>query len=136
MDRATLSVLYQQAATWTRRALYIVAICFAAVRQQAMGQDASLLLVPPAGPQQKGGLSMENCSFRYRRLPPESEQRELQLNDIVTVLVDYRSTLLSEGDAKSKRNLSFNAVLSDWLKFDGKNLTPASFNNGDPRIKG
>jgi flagellar L-ring protein precursor FlgH len=95
-----------------------------------------LLLVPPAGPQQKGGLTMENCSFMYRRLPPESEQRELQLNDIVTVLVDYRSTLLSEGDAKSKRNLSFNAVLSDWLKFDGKNLTPASFNNGDPRIKG
>ena len=40
----------------------------------------------------------------YRRLPPEAEQRELQINDIVTVLVDYRSSMLSEGDAKAKRN--------------------------------
>jgi flagellar L-ring protein precursor FlgH len=44
--------------------------------------------------------------------------------------------LISEGDAKSKRNLSFNAALSDWLKFDGKNLIPAPQNNGDPRIRG
>ncbi len=99
-------------------------------------QDASLLLVPPAGPQQKAPLTLENSSFIYRRLPPEAEQRELQLQDIITVLVDYRSSMLSEGDAKSKRNNNFNAVLSDWLKFDGKNLTPAPFNNGDPRIKG
>jgi flagellar L-ring protein precursor FlgH len=72
----------------------------------------------------------------YRKLPPESEQRELQLNDIITVLVDYRSMLQSAGDANSKKTASFNAVLSDWLKFDGKNILPAPQNNGDPRISG
>src|SRR6186997_592921 len=82
------------------------------------------------------GLSLENCSFMYRRLPPEAEQRELQLNDIITVLVDYRSALQSDGDANSKKTASFNAVLSDWLKFDGKNIIPAPQNNGDPRITG
>ncbi len=65
-------------------------------------QDASLLLVPPLAPKQKGPLTLENSSFMYRKLPPEAEQRELQLNDIITVLVDYRSSMLSEGDAEQQ----------------------------------
>jgi flagellar L-ring protein FlgH len=121
---------------WVPRALCIVVVLVAEARREALGQDASLLLAPPQGPQQKAPLTLENSSFMYRRLPPEAEQRELQLHDIIVVLVDYRSSLLSEGDAKSKRNNSFNAVLSDWLKFDGKNLLPAPQNNGDPRVKG
>jgi flagellar L-ring protein precursor FlgH len=72
----------------------------------------------------------------YRKLPPEAEQRELQINDIVTVLVDYKSSMLSEGDANAKRTTSLNAVLSDWLKFDGKSLSPAPMSHGDPRIAG
>ncbi len=99
-------------------------------------QDASLLLVTPTTAQQNGTMTLANCSFIYRKLPPEAELRELQINDIVTVLVDYKSSMLSEGDANSKRRLSFNAVLSDWLKFDGKNLYPAPQSHGDPRIKG
>jgi flagellar L-ring protein FlgH len=102
----------------------------------AKAQDASLLLVPPLGPKQKAGLLLENSSFMYRKLPPESEQRELQLNDIITVLVDYKSALQSDGDANSKKTASFNAVLSDWLKFDGKNILPAPQNNGDPKVTG
>jgi flagellar L-ring protein precursor FlgH len=99
-------------------------------------QDASLLLVPPMNPKQKIGLTLENSSFMYRRLPPEAEQRELQLNDIITVLVDYKSALQSDGDANSKKTASFNAVLSDWLKFDGKNILPAPQSNGDPKVTG
>jgi flagellar L-ring protein precursor FlgH len=107
--------------------------------KDAEAQDASLLLAgpaPPAASQQGAPLNLANCSFMFRRLPPEAEQRELQINDIVTVLVDYRSSLLSEGDAKSKRNNFFNGVLSDWLKFDGKNIMPAPMDNGDLRIRG
>jgi len=99
-------------------------------------QDASLLLVQPLSSKQRAGLQLDNTSFMYRKLPPESEQRELQLNDIITVLVDYRSALQSDGDANSKKTASFNAVLSDWLKFDGKNILPAPQNNGDPRVSG
>jgi flagellar L-ring protein precursor FlgH len=102
----------------------------------ARAQDASLLLAPAATTQQKGTLNLANSSFMYRKLPPESEQRELQINDIVTVLVDYKSSMLSEGDANAKRTTSLNAVLSDWLKFDGKNLTPAALSHGDPHING
>jgi flagellar L-ring protein precursor FlgH len=97
-------------------------------------QDASLVTSPP--PQQPGQLTLENSSFMYRKLPPESEYRELKVNDIVTVLVDYRSSMVSEGDAEARRTASLNAVLADWLKFDGKDIFPASQERGDPRING
>ena len=128
-----------------RRAVFIVFILFGTTRQQASGQDASLLLQPvallqqkqPAGTQLQPAqqLNLENSSFMYRRLPPEAEQRELQINDIVTVLVDYRSSLLSEGEANSQRTLNFYGVLADWIKFDGKNIMPAPQRNGDPQIQ-
>jgi flagellar L-ring protein FlgH len=101
---------------------------------RAQAQDSSLLAAPVPAPQ--GQLTLENSSFIYRRLPPEAEQRELQLYDIITVLVDYRATMMSEGDAESRRNTNLNAVLSDWLKFDGKDIFPALQSNGDPRIAG
>ncbi len=105
-----------------------------AVPSTTYGQDGSLLLVPVSA--QRAPLNLDNSSFIYRKLPPEAEQRELQINDIITVLVDYRSTMLSEGDAKAKRTTSLNAVLSDWLRFDGKDIFPATQERGDPRIKG
>jgi flagellar L-ring protein precursor FlgH len=97
-------------------------------------QDASLLLAPL--PQQEGQLTLQNSSFTFRKLPPEAEYRELQINDIITVLVDYRSSMISEGDAEARRNLSLNAVLSDWLAFDGKDIFPAPQSRGNPRING
>jgi flagellar L-ring protein precursor FlgH len=101
----------------------------------AHGQDASLLLVPPRQAE-AGGSTLENSSFMYRKLPPEAEQRELAINDIITVLVDYRSSMISEGDAEARRNLSLNAVLADWLAFDGKDIFPAPQERGNPRING
>ena len=107
-----------------------------AVRQRMrLAQDASLLLAQPA-PQQAGQLTLENSSFMYRKLPPEAELRELKINDIITVLVDYRSSMMSEGDAESRRRISLNAVLTDWLKFDGKDIFPAPQGQGDPAVSG
>jgi flagellar L-ring protein precursor FlgH len=94
------------------------------------------MLAPPVPPKQRAALTLDNSSFIYRKLPPESEKRELQLNDIIVVLVDYKSALRSDGDANSKKTASINAVLSDWLKFDGKSIFPAPQAHGDPTIKG
>jgi flagellar L-ring protein FlgH len=122
------------------RTLAPTCIIFGTWSYEANGQDASLLLapvMPPAvGPVQPGTLSLANSSFIYRPMPPESIQRELQINDIVTVLVDYRSSLMSEAEANSQRTMDFTAVLADWLKFDGKNIMPAPQRNGDPTIAG
>src|SRR4051812_43389202 len=109
-------------------------ICIVAISANA--QDGSLLFAAPVQPKQTAPLTLDNSSFMFRKLPPEAEQRELQLNDIIMVVVDYKSALQSDGDANSKKTASFNAVLSDWLKFDGKNILPAPQNNGDPKING
>lgn len=98
-------------------------------------QDASLLLAVPQKPEE-GFLTLANSSYLYRKLPPEAEQRELAIHDIVTVLVDYRSSMLSEGDAEARRTTSLNATLADWLGFNGKDLFPAPQSNGDLKVNG
>ena len=111
--------------------------CASLTSGTAMAQDASLLLAPALPPKQAATLTLENSSFMYRPVPPEAEfSASCRSTTSSRSLVDYRSSMMSEGDAKSKRNMSFNAVLSDWLKFDGKNITPAPQDNGDPRIRG
>lgn len=119
-----------------RRAFCIIVVLLSGLCSKVLAQDASLLLVPPIGPKQKPELRLENSSFMYRKLPPESEQRELQLNDIIKVVVDYKSALQSQGDANSKKTADVSAVLSDWLKFTGKDIIPAAQAHGDPKIAG
>lgn len=104
-------------------------------------QDATLPAPPPQPdpktPQQTQAQlyhTLHNSSFIFRRLPPESEARELQIHDIITVLVDYRASMTSEGDAEARKNSNINAVLSDWLAFDGKDIFPAPQRRGSPSV--
>ncbi len=112
-------------------AIALAAIALATGSVQA--QDGSLFLQPAQSPQ---GLTLENSSFIYLDLPPEARPRELQKQDIITVLVDFRSRFLSEGDAESRKTANFTAVLSDWLKIDGSSIKPAPQSDGDPTISG
>jgi flagellar L-ring protein precursor FlgH len=109
-------------------------LAMAAIENIAQGQDASLLLQPVR--QQTNGTTLENSSFLYRELPPESRPRDLAMNDIVTVLVDYRTRFLSEGDAESRKTASLNATLKDWLQLSKGQLGPATQRDGDPKING
>jgi flagellar L-ring protein precursor FlgH len=100
-------------------------------------QDSSLLLTAPVTTQlESQPLSLEEGSFMHRTLPPNARQRELQQHDIITVLVDYRTRMLSEGDAENRKTSSLTAVLSSWIRFDGKSIKAAPQNDGDPRIAG
>ena len=99
----------------------------------ALAQDGSLFL-QPAQPSQS--LTLENSSFLFRKLPPEARPRELQKHDIITVLVDFSSRFLSEGDAESRKTASLTAVLADWVKIDGGSLKPAPQADGDPTVSG
>ncbi len=99
----------------------------------ACAQDGSLFLRPAEGPQ---GMTLKNSSFIYRELPPEARPRELMNNDIITVIVDFRSRFLSEGDAESRKTASLTAVLADWIKLDGGALKPAPQSDGDPTVSG
>ncbi len=107
----------------------------------ARAQDATLP-APVAPPNPKTAKQSEvqlyhtlhNSSFIFRKVPPEAEARELQIHDIITVLVDYRASMTSEGDAESRKNSNINAVLSEWLAFDGKDIFPAPLRRGPPAV--
>jgi flagellar L-ring protein precursor FlgH len=100
---------------------------------RAVAQDGSLMQSQPV-PQRP--LSIEEGSFIFRELPPEARASELKEHDIITVIVDYRTRMLSEGDAESRVTKNLTAVLSSWIKFDGKDLKPAAQADGDPRVAG
>jgi flagellar L-ring protein precursor FlgH len=114
--------------------------CAGMAADVARGQDASLLLVqPPADtknqtPGDQLYHTLHSSSFLFRKLPPESEQRELQINDIITVLVDYRATMTSEGDAQARKTAIFDGTLASWIAFDGKDIFPAPQRRGDPSV--
>ncbi len=97
---------------------------------ECLAQDSSLLRASGSG------LAPQEVSFFYNELPPEARPRELDKHDIITVIVDYRTVFLSEGDAESRKVANLTAILADWLRFDGKNLEPAPQSNGDPTISG
>jgi flagellar L-ring protein precursor FlgH len=113
----------------------ILALMMASAAGIALGQDSSLLLnAPQTQPSQ--ALSQQTGSFIYRDLPSGARPRELQKHDIITVLVDYRTRMLSEGNAQARKTNTLNAVLSDWIRFNGKNVKPSPQSDGDPKIAG
>jgi flagellar L-ring protein precursor FlgH len=100
----------------------------------AIAQDGGLLH-PDGTAETPRGLTLEECSLLYQPAPPPVDT-ELRLNDIITVLVDVRARMLSEGDVENRKTAFLNAVLTDWIKFDGKSIMRAPQNNGDPAITG
>lgn len=117
--------------------LLIAAGLFALSTVQA--QEGSLLapqMVDQNGKQvPPGPLTLETTSYLYQPMPPEA-QRELRVEDSIIVIVDYRTSMLSDGSAESRKTSNFNAVLSDWLGYDGRDIFAAPQSRGDPRISG
>jgi len=108
-------------------------LLLAVATQLVNAQDASLFHQPVNS---SHGMTLENSSFLFQQLPPESRPRELQKHDIITVVVDFRSRFLSQGDAENRKVSSLTAVLADWVKLDRGNLRPATQSEGSPRIAG
>lgn len=104
----------------------------------SMAQDSSLMLItaPPMETLPATTATLANSSFIYSTLPPEAQTRPLAVHDIITVLVDHRSTLLGEGSGESRKTGNFKSTLTDWLKFNGKSISPAPQRLGDPSVGG
>lgn len=102
----------------------------------ARGQEGSLAFGVPVAQPDAATATLTNSSFIYQTLPPEAMSRPLERESIITVLVDYRSVMQSEGTGESRRTGSYAAALTDWIKFDGKDIRSAPQAGGDPTISG
>ncbi|MBN2023104.1 MAG: flagellar basal body L-ring protein FlgH [Pirellulales bacterium] len=78
-------------------------------------------------------MTLANVSWTYTAPTPP---REIKLNDIVTVIVDYKSQVISEGEIDRKKKSNFQAALSDWILIKNWKMIPDPQNAGDPKITG
>lgn len=118
----------------SRPILNFVAVVLVAA--PALAQEGSLTFGVPVLEPSAATATLNNSSFIYQTLPPEAMQRPLEKQSIITVLVDYRSVMQSEGSGESRRTGAYNAALTNWLKFDGKNIRRAPQSGGDPTVSG
>ncbi len=88
-----------------RRTLPLCGACclLALVAAPAAAQDGSLLRRNPE--EANKPITLQESSFIYRELPPEARPSELKQHDIITVIVDYRTRMLSEGDAEARKTV-------------------------------
>ncbi len=107
----------------------IAAVVLAAMAVDAVAQSGSLL--KRAAGQRR--LTAKDTSFIYQELEPPVEYK---LHDIVTVMVDESTRVLSEGDMEGKKKADGSMVLSDWIGFKGWSIRPDPQSLGDPKVAG
>jgi len=82
---------------------------------------------------ERGPLTLERNSWTYR---PPQPAKKIKLNDLVTVMVDEKSTVVSEGEMDRRKKAHGDLVLTDWILLNGLSAIPDPQTKGDPHIRG
>jgi|SRR5215469_15209033 len=77
-------------------------------------------------------LTLEGNSWFY--IKPE-EPPEIQLNDVITVIVDQKSQYINQAQLRRQQRTSMDAQLEKWLKFKNFGLGLAPMKDGAPEIE-
>jgi flagellar L-ring protein precursor FlgH len=93
----------------------------------ASAQSGSLYGIPGDRP----ALTLSGASWYYQELEPI---KQIRINDIITVIVDEKSQVTSEGEIQRRKRSSIDARLQDWIKLT-PDLKPADQADGDPRLR-
>lgn len=99
----------------------------AGAAQDAAGPTLNLQ-APPA---LRRPMTLADASW----IRPE-EPNSLKLNDLVVVLVDEKSQVLSEGEMDRRKKADGAFVLKDWIGIHGLTVEPDPQTDGDPAISG
>ncbi len=116
-------------------AILLVLLASAVCCDFAVAQNSSLFKMtqPVAG---GPGLTLENSSLIYNTLPAPVG-REIRVHDLVTIRVDQKADLTSEGNIQRRKNALYDAKLADWILLKGlKAFKPSAQPDGDPRANG
>ena len=109
----------------------LVAACGLAgvLGQDAWAQSSSLF----GNSRERQPLTLPQHSWTYQA---PKEPRQLRLNDLITVLVDEKSEMISEGDIDRRRRTQGSWVLKDWIIFlpGALGIRPDPQSAGDPTV--
>ena len=94
-----------------------------------MAQSSSLF----GDPAERQPLTLARQSWTYQ---PPNQPRQVRLNDLVTVMVDEKSEVISEGEVDRRRKTDGSWSLKDWIVFFRSRSAsrPDPQNDGDPTI--
>jgi len=105
----------------------------------AYGQSSSLYQLERMPEQIAPGMnsrSLGNQPASWIHVPPQGN-RQLRIHDRIMVRVDELSRVQSDGEIQSRKDVQYDAVLTDWIKLIGlKAIKPAPQADGDPRVAG
>jgi flagellar L-ring protein FlgH len=99
-----------------------------AAADRAAAQSASIYGPPTA---RHVPLTLTNSSWTYQAPAP---QKEIKVQDIITVIVNYKSQVISEGETDRKKKASFTAALKDWVLLRNWSLIPDPQSAGEPTV--
>ena len=114
------------------RCLTVVALLLAVAASAGVAQTSSLYHRDLPS-QHRQPLTLANSSFLYQ---PPPEPKELRRHDIITVVVNEKSQVISEDEFERKKIASIKAVLTDWVSLSKFFLKPAAQSDGDPTVAG
>lgn len=95
----------------------------------AAAQSSSLY----GAPSRRRPLLLENESWTYQVVEPPPR---IKVHDVVTVVVDLKAQVLSEGEIDRKKKANMNAALKQWVLLKGGDLVPDPQTAGTPAIAG
>lgn len=96
---------------------------------EAQAQSSSLY----GSPERRRPLTISDSSWYY--IKPD-EPPEIQLNDLITVIVDQKSQYINQAQFRRQQRTNVDADLQKWLKFKGFGLGLAPMTGGSPEIEG
>jgi flagellar L-ring protein precursor FlgH len=91
------------------------------------GPSSSLL----GDPSMRRPLTMADVSWTYQ---PTSEPKKWKVNDMVTVLIQEKTTMQRDGMVDQRRKDTRSATLTDWILLKGFSVIPDPQSSGDPKV--
>ncbi len=78
-------------------------------------------------------LTLEQLSWTYQ---PAIEPREIKIHDVITVIVDEKAQMISEGEMDRRKKADGKLTLKDWILLRRWAAFPDPQTAGDPTIAG
>ncbi|HJN09061.1 MAG TPA: flagellar basal body L-ring protein FlgH [Pirellulaceae bacterium] len=128
-----------------RRCACFAAVCVGSATgiESARGQSSSIYTIDPSSELVAPGKLVAPGTREVVRGPPSWTHvpppivRQLHIHDRIMVRVSELSTVKSEGEIQSRKDVQYDAVLNDWIRLIGlKAIKPSPQADGDQRISG
>jgi len=110
-------------------AVWAVLGLLAALAAESAAQDSSLF-GDSAG---RRAPTLQQYSWTYQK---PLEPQPVQLHDLVTVLINQQSVVISEGQMDRKKKAYGDLILKNWILLKGLSFIPDPMSAGEPHVRG